>query len=164
MNLTESIKVAISALGANKLRASLTMLGMIIGVGSVIALMSIGQGMQTGVEAQIGALGSNLLFISPGSTQQNGVRTQAGSAQTLTAEDADALAESIPKIAAVAPEAASFGQVVAIGQNTNTRVIGVTPEYLDVRNFELVAGEYVSAEHVHSRSLVAVLGSTTAET
>ncbi|HEX2036908.1 MAG TPA: ABC transporter permease [Chloroflexota bacterium] len=163
MNPTESIRVALRALGANKLRAALTMLGMIIGVGSVIALMSIGQGMQAGVEAQIGALGSNLLFVTPGSTSQNGVRTQAGSAQTLTAEDAEALAAEVPQIAAVAPETASFAQVVAGGTNVNTRVLGVTPEYLDVRNFEVAEGEFVTDQQLTSRSLVAVLGATTKE-
>jgi putative ABC transport system permease protein len=164
MNPTEAIKVALSALGANKLRSALTMLGMIIGVGSVIALMSIGQGMQAGVQSQIGALGSNLLFISPGATQASGVRTAAGSAQTLTVEDGEALADAIPQIAAAAPEASSFGQVVANGTNTNTRVTGVTPEYLDVRNYELAAGDYITEENVTGRALVAVLGATTAQT
>jgi putative ABC transport system permease protein len=164
MNFMESIRVALRGLEANKLRAALTMLGMIIGVGSVIALMSIGQGMQAGVESQIGALGSNLLFVSPGSTTQGGVRTQGGSAQTLTAEDATALADAIPQISAVAPEATTFGQVVAAGTNTNTRVIGVTPAYLDVRNFQVAEGEFLSDENVTSRSLVAVLGATTKET
>ncbi|MGH2368005.1 MAG: ABC transporter permease, partial [Chloroflexota bacterium] len=86
MNLTESVRVALRALGANKLRSSLTMLGMIIGVGAVIALMSIGQGVQASVTAQIKGLGSNLLFITPGAQVQGGVRAQAGTAPTLTLE------------------------------------------------------------------------------
>src|SRR6266508_892720 len=138
MNLTESIRVALRAIGANKLRASLTMLGMIIGVGAVIALMSIGKGVQASVTSQIKGLGTNLLFISPGATQQGGVRTQAGSAPTLTDEDAQAIAEAIPQVVAVAPEAVNgantrqtlFGDGEPLGQtirvnNVNLRVVGV---------------------------------------
>src|SRR6187551_3292989 len=113
MNFVESVRVALRALGANKLRAVLTMLGMVIGVGAVIALMSIGQGMQAGITSRIGSLGTNLLFVTPGATSTGGVRTQAGSAQTLTAEDADAIAESVPQVAAVAPEVSFRAQVVA---------------------------------------------------
>jgi putative ABC transport system permease protein len=164
MNLAESIRVALRALGANKLRASLTMLGMIIGVGAVIALMSIGSGMQRSITAQINSMGTNLLFVSPGSTSQSGVRTQAGSAATLTAEDATAIAESIPQVAAVAPEAGSFGQIVANGTNTNTRIDGVTPSFSSVRDLTVAEGDFITDENVASRSLVAVLGATTAQT
>src|SRR5690349_9130317 len=122
MNVTESIRVALRALGANKLRASLTMLGMIIGVGAVIALMSIGKGVQASVTSQIKGLGTNLLFISPGATQQGGVRTQAGSAPTLTSEDGDAILQSVPEVINVAPEAPNGGQVIANGTNTFTRL------------------------------------------
>src|SRR5207237_1926290 len=94
MNMTESLSVALRALGANKLRAALTMLGMIIGVGAVIALMSIGKGVQASVTSQIKGLGTNLLFISPGAQQQGGVRTAQGSAPTLTYDDALAIVDS----------------------------------------------------------------------
>src|SRR5205085_11885580 len=94
---------------------------------------------------------------------QGGVRTQAGSAPTLTAEDATAIAESIPQVAAAAPEASSFGQIVANGTNTNTRIDGVTPDFLAVRNFTLAEGDFITAEHVTSKSLLAVLGATTAQ-
>ncbi len=164
MNLTESVRVALRALGANKLRAALTMLGMIIGVGAVIALMSIGKGIQAGVTAQISGLGTNLLFVSPGSTNQGGVRTQAGSAPTLTLEDAEAIAESIPQVAGVAPEAGNGGQVVANGQNTFTRLNGVTPDFLSVRNFAVAEGDFITTENLTARSLVAVLGATTKQT
>ncbi len=166
MNLTESVRVAIRALGANKLRAGLTMLGMIIGVGAVIALMSIGKGVQASVTAQIKGLGSNLLFITPGAQTQGGVRTQAGTAPTLTAEDAEAIVESgrVPQAVAVAPEAPNGAQVVANGQNTFTRMNGVTPSFQDVRNFRVEEGEFFTKEHLDARSLVAVLGANTKQT
>jgi putative ABC transport system permease protein len=166
MSLAESIRVALSALGANKLRASLTMLGVIIGVGAVIALMSIGKGVQASVTNQIKGLGSNLLFITPGSTNQGGVRTQAGSAPTLTAEDAEAILTSgmIPEVVDVAPESVNGGQVVANGQNAFTRLNGVTPAFLSVRNFALAEGAFFTPEQLESRSLVAVLGATTRQT
>jgi putative ABC transport system permease protein len=162
MNLTESVRVALRALGANKLRASLTMLGMIIGVGAVIALMSIGQGVQASVTSQIKGLGSNLLFVTPGATSSGGVRAQAGTAPTLTSEDAQAIIDSgqVPEAAAVAPEAANFGQVVANGQNTFTRLDGVTPDFLGVRNFSVAEGDFITQENLQARSLVAVLGAT----
>jgi putative ABC transport system permease protein len=162
MNPAESVRVALRALRANKLRAGLTMLGMIIGVGAVIALMSIGQGVQASVTSQIKGLGSNLLFISPGATTSGGVRAQAGTAPTLTAEDAEAIIDSgrVPQAVAAAPEAGNFGQVVANGQNTFTRLNGVTPDYLVVRNFTVAEGEFISPEQITTRSLVAVLGAT----
>jgi putative ABC transport system permease protein len=162
MNPGESVRVALRALGANKLRAGLTMLGMIIGVGAVIALMSIGQGVQASVTSQIKGLGSNLLFVTPGATTSGGVRAQAGTAPTLTSEDAEAIVDSgrIPQAVAAAPEAGNFGQVVANGQNTFTRLNGVTPDYLGVRNFAVAEGEFISPEQITTRSLVAVLGAT----
>jgi putative ABC transport system permease protein len=163
MNPLESIRVALRALGSNKLRAVLTMLGMVIGVGAVIALMSIGQGMQAGVTSRISSLGTNLLFVTPGATTSGGVRTQAGSASTLTAEDAEAIAEAVPQVSRVAPEASTRAQVVANGQNANTQVTGVTPDYQQVRNWELAQGEFITAGQVTARSLVAVLGATTAQ-
>jgi putative ABC transport system permease protein len=165
VNLTESVRVALRALGANKLRAVLTMLGMVIGVGAVIALMSIGRGLQAGITSQISSLGTNLLVISPGATSTGGVRTQAGSAPTLTAEDAQAIVDSgeVPQVAAVAPEVSTRGQVVANRQNTNTQITGVTPAYAQVRNWTLAEGDFIGDEQVSSRALVAVLGATTAQ-
>jgi putative ABC transport system permease protein len=162
VSLSESVRVALRALGANKLRASLTMLGVIIGVSAVIALMSIGKGVQASVTAQIKGLGSNLLFISPGSTNQGGVRTQAGTAPTLTSEDADAIVDAgFPQVLDVAPESGNFGQVVANGRNVFTRLNGVTPSFLGVRNYGLADGEFFGIEQMNARSLVAVLGATT---
>jgi putative ABC transport system permease protein len=163
MNITESIRVAIRSLGANKLRSALTMLGIIIGVAAVIALMSIGQGAQAAVTSQIESMGTNLLFVRPGSTQESGVRTAEGSAQTLTREDAEALA-SVQGVVAVAPEADGFGQVAYMGDNVNVRVLGVTPEYQTIRNYQLTSGSFIEDSQVTARSAVAVLGANTAAT
>ena len=166
MNLLESVRLSLGALGANKLRSVLTMLGVIIGVGAVISLMSIGAGVQKQVTDQIKGMGSNLLFITPGAQTQGGVRTQAGAAPTLTDEDAEAILSSgrVPQAVAVAPESGGGGQVVAGGVNTFSRVLGVTPAYESVRNFKVAQGEFINPEHLTARSLVAVLGATTAST
>src|SRR5512143_2380450 len=116
MNIQESIRIAMNSLTANKMRAALTMLGIIIGVAAVIALMSVGQGAQAAITSQIESIGTNLLFIRPGSTQEGGVRTAQGSAQTLTLEDAEALG-SVPGVAGVAPEVDGFGQIAYLGNN-----------------------------------------------
>src|SRR5512140_2650350 len=157
MNLVESFRIAMRSLGANKMRAGLTMLGVIIGVAAVIALVSIGRGMQDAITNQVESLGTNLLFVTPGATQQGGVRTANGNAGTLTLEDGQALV-GIDGVVGVAPEGDSFGQAVFSGNNTNSRVIGVTPEYQDVRNFHPTEGEFISATNVTARSLVACLG------
>src|SRR5512143_3522638 len=136
MNIQESIRIAMNSLTANKMRAALTMLGIIIGVAAVIALMSVGEGAQVAITSQIQSIGTNLLFVRPGSTQEGGVRTAQGSAQTLTAEDASSLS-TVPGVAGVAPEVDAFGQVAYLGNNVNVRVLGVTPEYLDVRNYQV---------------------------
>ncbi|MCC6175544.1 MAG: ABC transporter permease [Chloroflexi bacterium] len=164
MSLFESVRVALGALGANKLRTVLTMLGMIIGVCAVVALMSIGQGAQAQVTSQIKNLGTNLLFVRPGSTQQGGVRSAQGSAATLTLDDAEALPRLVPEIVAVAPEQSGFGQVLANGQNTNTRVTGTTPEYEAVRNHHVSKGDFISRQNLDSRSTVVVLGANIATT
>ncbi|MGB8645544.1 MAG: ABC transporter permease [Anaerolineae bacterium] len=157
MNILESFRIAMRSLGANKLRAGLTMLGIIIGVAAVIALVSIGRGMSVAVTSQIESIGTNLLFITPGASQQAGVRSAEGSAGTLTLEDSQALA-GIEGIVGVAPEVDSFGQAVYGGNNTNARVIGVTPDYADVRNFHPTEGEFINATNVSARSLVVCLG------
>ena len=164
MNLLESIRIALVSLSASKLRSALTMLGIIIGVAAVIALMGIGRGAQAAIVNQINSLGSNLLFVSPGSTSEGGVRGAAGSAQTLTYQDALALAnpQDAPAVAAVAPEMRSFGQVVYQGNNTNTQVVGVTPEYATVRNYVISEGDFITESNVQGRSAVAVIGANVA--
>ncbi|MBI4497137.1 MAG: ABC transporter permease, partial [Chloroflexi bacterium] len=163
MTLAESIRVALRSLSANKLRTLLTMLGMIIGVASVIAVMSIGRGTQASVTSRISEMGSNLVFVRPGSTTQGGVRTAQGTANTLTLQDADAIAASVPGVVAVAPESTTGGQVVAGPSNTNTSIYGVTEGYDVVRKYTVEYGEFVNFQQVQARSLVAVLGSAVAE-
>jgi putative ABC transport system permease protein len=164
MNLTESIRIALTSLTANKLRAALTMLGVIIGVAAVIALMGVGRGAQAAIDSRINSMGTNLLFVSPGSTNEGGVQTAQGSAQTLTYEDALALVDpqNAPAVAAVAPEMDSFGQVVFMGNNVNTRILGVTPDYSAVRNYQVAEGDFITQANVQARSSVAILGANVA--
>ena len=165
MNWYESIRIALRALRANKLRSALTMLGMIIGVGAVIAMMSVGVGAQDQITKQIRGMGTNLLFVRPGSAQQSGVRSAAGSAPTLTYEDAQVLADPAfsPLIRAVAPELGSFGQVLLGGVNVNTRIVGTTPEYEGARNAHVANGAFFTKQQLDSRAHVAVLGATVAQ-
>ncbi len=163
MNLLESIRIALRSLTANKLRAGLTMLGVIIGVAAVIALMSIGRGASAAISNQIQSIGTNLLYVRPGASQTSGVRGAEGSAGTLTLEDGEAL-HNIEGIVAVAPQVDSFGQIVYQGINMNARTLGVTPEYLDASTVAPAAGEFITASQVTGRSLVVCLGSTVAST
>lgn len=163
MSLLESTRIALRALTANKMRAGLTMLGIIIGVAAVIALVSIGRGAEKAITEQIENVGTNLLYVRPGATSSGGVQGAEGSAATLTLEDSKAL-EGIAGIEGVAPEMNSFGQIVANGINTNARLTGVTPSFQDVRNFYVETGEFVSDANITGRSLVVVLGSTIATT
>src|SRR3954454_20586681 len=163
MNFTTTLRTAIRALSANKLRALLTMLGIIIGVAAVISLMSVGRGAQAAVTDQIQGLGTNLLFVRPGSTQQGGIRAGQGSAQSLSLDDAQAIAADVESVAGVAPEVGGGAQLVAAGQNWSTRITGTTEDYPDVRNFHVADGDFFSRQQVDSRSAVAVLGSTVAQ-
>jgi putative ABC transport system permease protein len=156
-----SVRVALRALGANKLRTTLTMLGIIIGVSAVIALMSIGRGAQAQVTSQIQSLGTNLLFIRPGATKDQGVRSSTGNAPTLTLEDSDAIA-TLPNVVATAPELGTGAQMLANGQNINSRVTGVTDVYAGVRNTTVADGEWITRAEVDGRSSVVVLGASVA--
>ncbi len=160
MNLFESLRIALVSLTANKLRSALTMLGVIIGVASVIALMGIGRGASAGITNRISSMGTNLLFVTPGSTSTSGVRSAMGSAATLTYQDALALVdpENASAVAAVAPNVEAFGQLVYKGNNTMTRVMGVTADYATVRNTEVEQGEFITAAQVTSKATVVVLG------
>jgi putative ABC transport system permease protein len=157
-----TIRVALRALSANKLRTTLTMVGIIIGVAAVIALTSIGRGAQAQVTSQIQSLGTNLLFVRPGATRDQGVRGTAGQAPTLTLEDADAIA-ALPNVVATAPELGTGTQVLANGQNWSTRVTGATDTYAAVRNLTIAEGDWISRGQVDSRSSVVVLGDTVAK-
>ena len=163
MQITTSLRIALRSIGANKMRAALTMLGIIIGVMSVVAMLSIGRGASAAITDQITSIGTNLLYIRPGSTQTSGVRTAEGSATTLTKEDGAAL-QDLPYVVGVAPQVESFGQIVYLGNNTNSRILGITPEYLDTMNTKLSSGDFVSAANVTANSAVVVLGSETATT
>jgi len=165
VKLATIVSVAGYSLLANKLRSSLTMLGIIIGVAAVITMLSIGRGAQNAIGAQLQSLGTNLLFVLPGSSSVGGIRAEAGTAGTLTLEDAYALADPInaPAVLAVAPTWSTVGQIVYEGENVRTRVLGVTPEFEQVRASPVQAGEFVQAGHVASRSNVVVLGSFVAE-
>ena len=160
------LQTALSSLGANKLRAGLTVLGIVIGVAAVISLMAIGRGAQQAITSGIESLGSNLLFVRPGATSEGGVTGGLGSAATLTLDDAYALLDPVssPSVAAVAPELSNRGQLVAGRENTSTTIIGVTPEYQSVREFPVSSGQFISSAHVANISDVAVLGSRVAET
>ena len=159
------LRTALSSLGANKLRAGLTLLGIVIGVAAVISLMAIGRGAQQAVTANIESLGTNLLFVRPGASSQRGIGGGLGSASTLTLDDTYALVDPVftPSVAAVAPELSTSAQVVAGRENTFTQVIGITPEYQSVRNFPVASGQFITAGQVQNHSDVAVLGSRVAE-
>jgi putative ABC transport system permease protein len=149
---------------SHKLRSFLTILGIVIGVGAVIALMSIGKGAQADIVSRISTLGSNLITIRPGFTQFGGVRSAAGSATTLTLEDAEAIAEKIPNISAVAPFNQASLQVIAGSENMNARINGVTPEYKDVYNWQTTSGAFFTEYEYERGAKVALLGSSAKET
>src|SRR5512146_2679944 len=119
MNLYQNLLEALESLSANKLRAMLTVLGIIIGVAAVISMLSIGRGAQASITSQIQSIGTNLVYVSPGSTRQGGVAQAAGTAGTLTLDDANSLAQ-LQGVTAVAPEADGRAQVAYLGQNANT--------------------------------------------
>jgi putative ABC transport system permease protein len=149
---------------AHKLRSFLTMLGIVIGVGAVIALMSIGKGTESRILSSIQGLGTNLVFIQSGSTSVGGVRSAMGSAQTLTLEDAEAIQQDISHIAAIAPYSSTSSQVIAGGNNMNTRITGITPEYQNVLNLTITNGVAMSAEDYRTSNRIAVIGPDVAET
>lgn len=156
---------AITSLGANKLRALLTLLGIVIGIAAVISLLSIGQGVQDSITDRIQSLGTNLLFVRPGGTMDSGISGAQGSAGSLTLEDAYALenSELAPAVKLVAPQLSTNGQVIAGGKNTFTQIAGVTPEYQLVRDFTTSAGQFINSTHIDRSSQVVVLGSSVAE-
>ena len=160
------VRTALSSLGANKLRTGLAILGIVIGVAAVISTMSVGRGAQQAVTASIESLGTNLLFVRPGNADVGEIFGGQGSATTLTLEDAYSLQDPVfvPSVEAVAPELNTNGQIVAGRENTFAQILGVTPEYLSVRNNAMASGQFISAVHVQNRSEVTVLGSRIAET
>jgi putative ABC transport system permease protein len=164
MSLIDSLRVALTALVANRLRAALTMLGIVIGVGSVISLMAVGQGSQQAVSDRIAGLGSNLLFIQPGSTSQGGLQGGIGSAQTLSSEDANAIISDVPNVVDAVSELQVGGQLSASGTNTFARVIGVSADYANVLSFKLTEGEFFNSVDVDQSKAAVVLGSNLVQT
>lgn len=144
------------------MRSLLTMLGIIIGVGAVIALVSVGMGVRSNVTSSIASLGSNMLIVSPGSSNRGGVRGAAGSMQTLKYDDAKAIQEKIRNIDYVSPSVSSSYQVVYGNNNWNTTVQGVTPEFLQIRSLSVSNGSFISSNDINKRSRVAVIGTTVA--
>jgi len=142
----------------HKLRSSLTILGIVIGVAAVIALMSIGRGVQTQILSQIESMGSDVITVSPGSVTERGIAGAGGSATTLTLEDAEAISEQVPYVAAVAPYSSTNQQLVFGGENVNAHVIGVTPEYQEAYNLEITEGAFISQYNYQSGAKVAVIG------
>ena len=163
MILSDLFQETYSAISMNKVRSGLTILGIIIGIGSVVAMISIGQGAQGEIKSSIESIGSNLIIVQPGFQFGSGpgVRSARGSAQTLTQEDAEAIEEQITFVEAVAPEISSRYQITAKGENTNTSVIGTTASYNQVKNAGVAMGSFISDQHIKSLSKVAVLGPTT---
>ncbi len=162
MRYVELVQLAISRLAAARLRAILTMLGVIIGVGSIVALVAVAQGATSGITSRIQSLGTNLLTVQPGSSTSGFVRLGAGSATTLTLADADAIGE-LSGVAAVAPEVSTQAIVVAGDENTTTSIVGTTADYLAVRTFEIWQGSFLTDVATQASLRVAVLGSTTAD-
>jgi putative ABC transport system permease protein len=158
MLLGEIISVALGALRANKLRSLLTMLGIVIGVGAVIAVVALGTGAQQAVKDRIAALGTTLLTVNPGQQRGMGVAI-AGGQQRLTIDDANAVDERATTLLAVQPEMRSQQQVVYGNKNANTQIIGTTPNYLEVRKYTLKVGKMFTAADNEGRQRVAVLGS-----
>jgi putative ABC transport system permease protein len=161
MKLTDLVGLALSRLGTGKLRTALTMLGIIIGVASVVALVSVAQGATKGISNQLQALGTNLVTVSPGFTRTGATRGAIGSATTLTLDDANALA-TLGDVQAVAPELTTNELVVAGTQNETTRLVGTTPGYLSVFAYQIWVGTFLSQASVDQDLRVAVIGATTA--
>ena len=160
MTTIDILEETYAALSGNKVRSGLTMLGIVIGIGSVIAMVAIGQGAQATIQSSIQSIGSNLVLVLPGAQRGPGagVSTGRGAARTLTQQDADAIIKEVTTAKAVAPEVTGRYQVTAKGTNTNTSVVGTTASYPSVRNLEIDEGSFISDQHNASLSKVAVIG------
>ncbi len=159
MNIANLLKIAFKALNNNKLRCFLTMLGIIIGVASVITMLAIGQGSKNSIKAQISEMGSNMIMIHPGNMQRGGVRQSADDTQTLEVADYEAL-QSLPGIAAISPMVNSGGQLVNGNNNYPSSIYGITPEYLDIRKFKVKDGTLFSDNDIKAAAKVCILGKT----
>ena len=162
MLFTESVRIAVNALFANKLRSLLTMLGIIIGVGAVIAMVAVGMGVTQRVTDSIASLGSNMLIIRPGASMSGGLRGAAGSRTTLKYEDAVAIRKKVKDVNYVSPTVQKNYQVVYGNQNWNTSVSGVTQEYMSIRDLTVMTGSFITEDDMNTRNRVAVIGMTVA--
>jgi putative ABC transport system permease protein len=162
VNVFELLRLAFSRLGASRLRTFLTMLGVVIGVGAVIALVGVGDGATRGITNQLEGLGTNLLTITGGRALTGATRGAIGSATTLTLDDAAAIGQ-VQGVAAIAPEISTQGLVISGGENTTTSIVGTTPSYESVRNFSVWQGSFLSDAAQAAALRVAVLGATTAD-
>ncbi len=160
MRIKNLLKAALRSLAKNKMRTFLTMLGIIIGVGSVIAMLAIGQGSRESIQSQISSLGTNVLMIFPQASSSGGVRMEAGSSQRMTIEDLKAVEERCPSVAYITPQVRTSGQLVAGNTNWRTSVYGVYPAYFDIRALKLMSGNIFTMSDDRSATKVCIIGQT----
>ena len=163
MKLKNLLRAAMRSLGRNKMRTFLTMLGIIIGVASVIAMLAIGQGSKQSIQNQIASMGTNVMIIFPSASQTGGVRMEAGTSQRLTIEDAKAVAERCPTVSYLTPQVRTSAQLVSGSSNWRTSVYGVYPEYFPIRNVVIQSGNMFTQADDRSASKVCVIGQTVAK-
>lgn len=164
MNLTNLFKIALRAIAANKLRSFLTMLGIIIGVASVIAMLAIGQGSKQSIQQNISEMGSNMIMIRPGQDKgPGGARQDASEMQTLKLTDYEALRSQSKYLAAISPSVNASGQFVNGNSNTPSTIYGITPDYLEIRQLKVQDGEIFSDEEIRTSAKVCVIGKTVAD-
>ena len=160
MSLWMILKISLKALRRNKFRSFLTMLGIIIGVGAVIAMVSLGKGAQRQVQEEIAAIGTNTVWVRAGSRRSWGIRSGSGTRNTLTPKDFEAISRECPTVQAVSPSAQTMSQVVFGNQNWNTRIEGYNEQFPHIRNWKLVEGSFFEETHVKTAARIAVLGQT----
>ncbi|MBM4141623.1 MAG: FtsX-like permease family protein [Nitrospira sp.] len=160
INIPSTVKISLRALRVNKMRSALTMLGIIIGVGAVIAMLAVGTGASQKISEQISSIGSNLLIVLPGATTAGGVRMGAGTQPTLTMGDAEAILKECPAVLDIAPDHSGVAQVVYGNQNWSTGIRGTTPNMLNVRDWPIAEGRSFTEQDVKSATKVALLGQT----
>ncbi len=163
MNTSNLAKIALKAMVRNKMRTFLTMLGIIIGVASVIVMLAIGQGSKKSIQNQISSMGSNMIFVRPNSDMREGVRMDASSMQTLEIADVEAIKKSCPSVFAVSPQVSSGGQVIYSSNNWPTSMQGVKADYLSIRKLSLKDGRIFNEQELNNSSKVCVLGQTVVE-
>ena len=154
--------IALRALRRNKLRSTLTALGIIIGVASLVAMVAVGNGAQANIESKVAALGQNLLVVFAGNRQTSGANAGLGTAGTLSLADGDAIAHEVPDVVAISPEVNASAQVIANGRNWATTIAGESPDCLVIRDWELARGAMFSDREVRVAAKVALIGSKTA--